>query len=498
MTRLNRRQLLAAGALVPTLAWREAVSDTVSSSGEDSSHSQAIARAAAALLNAEVPAAVAQRLAWTLLDGIAVIRFGSQLRAVEPFVRSMSDRTGSPSATVPAAGLKVAAENAAAIHAFLIHAAEIDDSDLRGQLRASSVVLPAVLATAEAVDCSGAQFVRAASLAYTIQGRLSTPLQPRGWMSSGVWGPPAAAAAAAFLMEQPASVIASAIGLAAASSTGLFQYYYDQTEDKRIIVARGSRVAVESARLATLGEAGPSRIIEGRAGLYRLFAGIDAPAADLLTRDLAAFEGPLFLRPKFYSASQSIIPTLEGLSQDLPPGFKAEDIESFVVRGDQRFSDTLGEKIHNYQRPATIVGAMLTYDFVVSMFLLRKSVMPYDYPEALADERVHRLASRARYEGGAPMDELTVEFLMRDGRSHHVRARKPGRQEQAPLDQERRLQKFEALSHDLDPSRRKRLLTLCLRVETARSMRRWMRELSTLIQPVSSPSPRSKAVRLYS
>jgi 2-methylcitrate dehydratase PrpD len=446
------------------------------------SHAQNIGAAVHGQRRTQVSAAVAERMAWTLLDGIAVIRFGASLERAAPFVKGMADRVGTPSATVPALSLKLAAENAAAIHAFLIHAAEIDDSDLRGQLRASAVVLPAVLATAEAVDCSGMDFVQAAALAYTLQGRMGTPLQPRGWMSSGVFGPPAAAAACALLMEQPADSIAAAMALAGSASGGLFQYFYDQSEDKRLIVARAARIAVESARLASLGDAGPARILEGRAGLYAMFAGTAAPATSTLTQELGALEGPLFLRSKFYAASQSIIPTLDGMAEDLPAGFRAADVEAFVVRGDARYTETIGAKIEHCERPATKVGAALNYNFVVSMFLLRKSVMPGDYPAAMADETVQRLAARGRYEGGAPLDELTVEFRMRDGTSHRVRARKPGRQEPAPLDRERRLKKFDALCSDLPGARKQRMRQLCLEVAGAPSMRTWMEQLSAMMK----------------
>jgi len=202
------------------------------------------------------------------------------------------------------------------------------------------------------------------------------------------------------------------------------------------------------------------------------------PDAALLTTDLGALEGPLFLRPKFYSASQSIIPTLDGLAEDLPPDFRPEDVEFFVVRGDKRFGHTIGEKIQRYQRPATVMGAQLNYNFGVAMYLVRRSVMPPDYPAALADERIHRLAALARFEASAPPDALDVEFRMRDGRRHLVHARKPGRREPAPLDRERRLQKLAALSSDMQPAARQRLLDLCLQVGAARSMRQWTSQLA--------------------
>ncbi len=453
---------------------------------EHSSHAFDIAMALHRHADAPVPDEVAKRISWTLLDGFAVMHFGARARGSAPFLSTMSCKLVSQHASVPALSLQLAPEDAAAINAFLIHAAEVDDSDLRGQLRASAVVLPAVLAAAEIADASGQEFVRALALGYTLQGRftapLSAPVQSRGWMASGVWGPPAAAAAAALLMKLPPSQIASAIGLAGSGSGGLFQYFYDQTEEKRLIVARAARTAIESVQLAQAGEIGPTRIIEGRAGLYALFAGQAAPSASVLTANLEAMEGPLFIYPKLFAASHSIIPSLDGMAADLPASFKWQEVASYVVRGDQGWADTVGSKMLDYSATQSPIGAMLNYPFVIAMFLIRRSVMPSDYPSAMEDPRVDAFARLGTFEVQKGPADLSIEFRMKDGSQQLVRARTPGPEDRAPLNTIGRQRKIAALTADLTILERRRLEELCHSVSEAKSMRAWVGEVTTVLR----------------
>jgi len=448
-----------------------------------------IAEAIVALRGAAVPAAVAERMVWTVLDNLGVIAFGSGLEAPASFAAYMATRTGAPRATILGTGRPAAAESAAAANAYLVHAAEIDDSDLRSQLRASAVLFPAVLAAAEAQDATGSAFVKALALGYTLQGRLAAPLGPIqavGWMASGVWGPPAAAAAVADLMRLPADRIAAALSLGGSAGGGLFQYYFDQTEEKRLIVARAARLGVESALLASRGEAGSPRILEGQAGMYRQFgAGRGrAPTAAELVADLGRLEGPLFVYPKFYAASHSIIPTLDGLALDLPRGFDPRRIRSFVVRGDEGYANSLGRKVDRFEAPANAFGAMLNFSYVVALYLLKGSVMPADYsPANLRDPELLALAGKGRFETVATPFVLETEFVMDDGRRVKSLSRYPKPTDPAPPNEPLRRRKLAQLTAGrLDDRGRARLIDHCRALPEARSMRRWVAEAQTLLR----------------
>lgn len=463
---LTRRGILAAG-LAAALAPRAVMADSAGVV-------HAIAEAARRL-PASAPPAVAERIGWTLLDNLGAILHASSLPAALKTAGYFAGKTGD--VAVLATGLTGVATQAAAASAYLIHAAEIDDSDMRGQIRASAVIMAACLAAAQASDVSGEAFIRAAALGYTLQGRFAAPVGPiqgEGWMASGVWGPPAAAAAVALLHDQSTNEIADAIAMAVSASGGVFQYYFDQTEEKRIIVARAARTAVESAGLAALGERGAAHAIEGKAGLYRLFARAAPPAASHFTDDLAALEGPLFVRPKFYAASHSIIPSLDGLAAVLPADFDAAAVERFIVRGDPAWGEVIGEKIDNFEAPETQLAAALNFSFVVSLWLLRGSVLPADYTaETLADPAILGLARAARFES-APGEPLSVELILKDGGSIRANAIDPPPDEPAPLEAEKRLAKFNALAGErLSPRRIEALRAHCFAVDEAGSMRAW-------------------------
>lgn len=480
--RWSRRQVVGgaiAAVMLPSARPTSAASQSLSGS---------LAAALVALRGTPVPHEVAERTAWTLLDVMGTVVYGASLAGTRNFLNSVRARSGQPATMVFGAGTAAPIELAAAANAFLIHAAEIDDSDLRAQLRASAVIMPTALALAEAHDIDGAAFIRAAAMGYTLQGRLAAPLGPIqrfGWMASGVWGPPAAAAMAADMMGLSAPQMVSAMGLAGSASGGSFQYFFDQTEEKRFIVARAARTAVESAMLASAGEAGPPFIFEGQAGLYRLFGDrvLKAPDAATLVANLGNLEGPLFILPKFYAASHSIIPTLDGIAADIPHAIDAAAVERIVVKGDAGWASVLADKINDFAPPATLIGAMINYSFVVALFLARRSLMPDDISEAvIRDPATIALARKTRFETVAGPADLSVEIAMADGTRYLARARTPAVGKPAAFHQTERLAKFQGLTADrLSAERRNRLKALCLGVGTVPSMRGWARDVQRVI-----------------
>lgn len=445
--------------------------------------SRSLAAAVVSSRGAPVPSEVLDRTVWTVIDCLGAMIFAAGTPEVETFMTLVRGRRGKPTARVLGAGVTAAVEYAAAGGAFLIHANEIDDGDMRSQLRASAVIMSTALAMADALDQSGPAFLRSVALGYTLQGRLAAPQGPtqgRGWMASGVWGPPAAGAMAADGMGLGADQIASALALAASASGGSFQYFHDQTEEKRLIVARAARSAVEAAFLTRAGEVGAPHILEGPAGLYRLFGGKDGtvPSARTLADGLDRLEGPLFIHPKFFAASQSIIPTLDGIAADLP-GLKADEVESFTVRGDERWASVLADKINRFEPPLTRIGAMMNFSYVLALVMVRGAAMPDDYRNP-PDAAVVAFARKGRFELDSTAAVPRIDFRMKDGRLLISLARYPGPFDVAPLEARRRLAKFEALTRRTGAARQSALLAACRALPQEPSMRRWITRVQRL------------------
>lgn len=475
----------AAAALAGALPARALAEQTLAGKSKALQKGCAIAIAEAAnALPERAPPQVEERLAWTLIDNIGSMLYAGSLAQAVTAARYFAASAPGEEADVLTADLSSSQTGAAAAMAYLLHAAEIDDSDPRGELRASAVIMPACLAAAQAADATGAAFLRAAALGYTLQGRFVQsvgPVQVRGWMASGVWGPPAAAAAVALLRKRPPEEIAAAMSLAGSAAGGVFQYYFDQSDEKRIIVARAARAAIESADLAGLGERGAERFLEGRAGLYRLFAGTNAPACETFTDDLGRLEGPLYLRPKFFAASHSIIPTLDGLQSAAPPDLDPASVESFIVRGNAAWSRIVARKINDFEPPSSRIGAALNFSFVVAMWLARRSVLPGDYTqEAFQDPAIISLARSGSFEVN-DSEHLSIEIVLRNGERILAVAQDPDRQAPAPLNAEQRVKKFNALSGSrLDERRKADLRAHCMSLKNARSMQDWVRHAQKL------------------
>lgn len=177
------------------------------------------------------------------------------------------------------------------------------------------VSLAPALNAAELARASGKDLLLATAIAFTVNGLLAEQLrgmQGHRFMPSGVVGA-AGAAAVGKILKLDAEKITSAIGIGLGGGQGLFQYYFDQKEDKKLIVARATRAGVEAAQLAADDWEGPAHIIEGAAGLFYGFLtpyGIKPDTKKLLD-GFEKFDGTLFLVPKFFACSFSIIPFLE-------------------------------------------------------------------------------------------------------------------------------------------------------------------------------------------
>lgn len=445
---------------------------------------QSLGTAVAAAKYEDLTPEVIDRVKLTILDNLATLAYTTELTRNDPYMVRARMRGGVQEATFWGRSARQPVEDAAAVNAWLIHAAETDDSDFRASLRASPVVMGPALAMAEAQRSTGREFLLSLAAGYTVLGRLAAPLGPlqlKGSMSSGVWGPPAAATVAAKLLQMDAGSTANAIAIAGAASGGSFQYFFDQTEEKRLIVARAARSGVEAAMLACRGEKGATRIFEGAAGLYRIYGGERAGDIDaaVITQHFDRLEGPMRLYPKFFAASASIIPFLEALAP-IRASIDAAQIDHFIVRGNGDAANIYKAKLDQYAAPPTVIGAKTSLPFVLALYLTRGTADPFTFtPEALADPTINALAARGRFELRQVPTELSIK--MKDGTVRTVVPIQSDGTRDEPIARELRMEKFQSLTRDLPERARLRLLAEVQAIENEQDMRAWAQRINRLL-----------------
>ena len=148
---------------------------------------------------------------------------------------------------------RASAPEAAWINGTAAHALDFDDVAQRGH--PSAVLVPAILAEAEAIGASGEAMVLAYAAGYETWAELvrreSDQHHNKGWHPTGIFGAIGAAAACASLRRLDAEQAAHAIALGASQSAGLMSNFGTMT--KPFHAGRSAHAGVVSARLAEKG-----------------------------------------------------------------------------------------------------------------------------------------------------------------------------------------------------------------------------------------------------
>jgi 2-methylcitrate dehydratase PrpD len=173
----------------------------------------------------------------------------------EDCVRIMKDVLAPPHgpATLTFGKEKSTAPEAAWINGTAAHALDYDDVALRGH--PSTVLVPAILAEAEALGATGADMVVAYVAGYETWAELFHRdcglLHQKGWHPTGLYGAVGAAAACASLRRLNAEQAAQAIAIGASQSSGLMANFGTMT--KPFHAGKAAHAGIVAARLAEAG-----------------------------------------------------------------------------------------------------------------------------------------------------------------------------------------------------------------------------------------------------
>lgn len=156
-------------------------------------------------LSQALPAATVRKTQHHILDSLASMISGSRMAAGEAGKRFVERNPATGPCTVVGLASTTSANQAALANAMSAHADETDDSHAPSLTHPGCAVIPAALAVAEREGRSGRDFLRAVTLGYDIDGRITRALWPdytvlRTKIHSthafgSLWGASAAAAA---------------------------------------------------------------------------------------------------------------------------------------------------------------------------------------------------------------------------------------------------------------------------------------------------------------
>ncbi len=215
-----------------------------------------------------------------MADCFGVLIAGSRNPEIALVDRELGHASGAALASLIPSGARRSIETAALVNGIAAHILDYDDVSLDGH--PSAVLVPAILAQAEASGSSGAEMLTAYIAGFEVWAELlerqPIPLHRKGWHPSAVLGPVAAAAACAKLRGLDAKGVSTAMAIAASMSSGLVANFGSMT--KSFQVGRAGQSGLIAARLAQAGLTASLDALEHPAGLLMALSVAGSPVLD--------------------------------------------------------------------------------------------------------------------------------------------------------------------------------------------------------------------------
>ena len=223
--------------------------------------------ASAAGLTLPPEAVAVARLGFT--DCAGVMFAGSQEDVVQRLRGHVLAQGAKAQSRLAGSDMRGGVVQAALVNASAAHAMDYDDFAFSNH--PSAVLVPTILAMADAHGASGRRMVAAYLAGYEVWADLMLREQDlfydRGWHPTAVLGPIGAAAAAAVVLGLDEAGACNALALAASDSGGVFENF--GTMAKPWHGGRAAAAGANAASLAAVGLAASASALEGRHGLMR-------------------------------------------------------------------------------------------------------------------------------------------------------------------------------------------------------------------------------------
>ena len=219
-----------------------------------------------------------------LVDLIGVTLAGADEPVSRIVARQITASSSDGSATVIGQGMRAGPADAALVNATIGHALDFDDSNMVLGGHPTVVVLPAVLALAEARRCSGRAVLEAYVVGFEVTLAMAAAVNfdhfEKGWHPTATLGVFGAAAACARLLRLSAAQCEAALGLACAMASGVKASF--GTMAKPLQVGEASRRGVLCAMLAQDGATASTNALEARQGFLEVYNGAGHYRAEAL------------------------------------------------------------------------------------------------------------------------------------------------------------------------------------------------------------------------
>jgi 2-methylcitrate dehydratase PrpD len=386
------------------------------------------------------PPHVSREARHRILDTLAAMVSGSQLKPGEMAIRYARAQGGVAEASVLATDIVTSAVNAALVNGMFAHADETDDFEPVTKAHPGSAIVPAALAMAERDARSGAELITAVTLGYDVCCRFLLALGADHVRAShrsaeGTSSTLGAVAAAASLARLDEKGMRYALSYAAQQVSGIWSWVRDAEHVEKAFdfSGMGARNGVTAAIMVQLGFTGVSDVLDGEHNALQALSAEPKPEEMVAGLGSRFFITETAIKP--FSVGYPIQAPLDAfLTLVREHGLNESNVAHIVVS----LPEDGARVVNNRSMPD------ICCQHIVALALVEGGVSFEDSHsyERMADpkvravrDRVELIADRALMDRAAPRSGR-VEVKLRDGRTvSHFTRHAPGTKEN-PLDTE--------------------------------------------------------------
>lgn len=354
--------------------------------------SQVLATHASEVRFRDLPEAVVQAIATFTLDTIGVGIAGMRLPYASGVTQTAQNWGTGDCAHSFATGIALPASSAAFVNAFQAHALEFDCVHEAAVLHPFTVVVPVLLAQAEANGMDGATFIAACAAGIDIAVGLGVAAKSQIRFfrpaTCGLFGATAALARARGL---DAETTANALGYALAFASGTMQAHVEGTPALAASVGAAARSAFTAVDLAQAGLPGPMGAIDGPFG-YLTLCELESDIAPVL-RDLGKLWRAGQVSHKPFPTGRAAHGGIDMILSLRAQGLTGDNLEKLTIFAPPLIHHLVGRPIA--PAPLEVNYARLCLPYVGAVALVTGGVTLMDFtPERLSDPTIHTVAAR--------------------------------------------------------------------------------------------------------
>ncbi len=356
--------------------------------------SSTLASHAASTTYAGLPDDVLPAFKRALLDFLACAIAGSTMPVSNAMLSYFEENDASRAATVLGSGRKLSASNAAFVNGANAHGLDFDDGYMQAAAHPGAAVFPAVLARAEKLGSSAQDVITAIVIGYDVMLRIGAAIHPvaaqRGFHNTAIAGVFGAAAGVANLAKLDSKQTLNALGLAGSFASGIREYLDEGAEVKRIHPGKAARDGLLCAEFAARGITGPSKVLEGRYGLFHTHVDDQVRWERLLDGLGTRYEiASIYFKP--YPSCRGTHAFIEGI-QGLRAqhGFSPEQVAHVELGG-----NALSIHAHDYKHHENVLDAQMSVPYTAALAVLYGDVTAQMFlPETMERPEVDALVQR--------------------------------------------------------------------------------------------------------